>query len=1058
MVEEVTQTDVFRFVAIRNPTRPDKNSLSFLRMPAVVADTGFIQSLIGIWKDDGSEDLIQRAVKEYQDSANYLISTVNGKLRELLLDLASAFREFGESGADFDFDTLLEQDPAIATLLRTKDSLLEIEGKVWHSFVAALLWEPTDRQVIVDLGDCVRVITYISGEFDEENSLAVLDDLMQAEIVIPENLIGPPKEWHLKEEEKRIAPFKDSSKQAYDAFKDKVDRVAQLSKAADYLEFANITERTTLVAQEAEVDPPPADGEDVFFGTPAVSVNFVPEIWDAIEENFPQVRGLLEEAGLSRESFHADRAEEIIRKVLLAEHSQLPLVQTLFDQESVLRDPLTGRSLAIDPEGLQEQDPPLGYGKTRILGLGDLKVVRRRTLKYAKGELAHIENVLAGEEKSRTHSRTERTEDYLEVEEETSTESERDTQTTERFELTDEASKTVQKDSKAEAGVTVTAKYGPVSISANAGFNSSRSQTQIKRQARNYARDVVERSVERISKRVRQKRTRTTIHEVQEINVHRLVAPEDSHTIGVYRWVDKWYQAQVYNYGLRQMLEFILPEPAAMYRYSHSDNHSSAPVQAKPLPPTINGQPLNAPDQITQYNYGALLNLYGSIGSVDPPPESRIVLSKAYVQAGEKAESHGDISVPEGYEATSAIVYQFEGVFAGRHTRGAQVGFGDKVAKLDGTRPKYQTLNRITEVVPVSILSFGYKQISFHVTVICSRQTSKYQAWQHSVFDAVMEAYSRKMDQYEGTEVSKGIQIQGQAPDANREIEKNELKRMCIEFLRRKMTNFGSMIEPLSGLPYMDFSKAFEEGAVAQFFEQAFEWEQITYLFYPYMWAKRSRWANMLTQTDADPLFRRFLAAGSARVVAPVRPGYEKALMYFLKTGKIWDESGEIPTIEDPLYESIVNALKEQEDAPDEGLPEGAPWEVKLPTSLVMLDDDAGLPDWSDAIDPDYIPSDEDCFGEHYNKKLWADDGVAIHREYLLLGYKMPSTGNPLADMASPKGRQLIRAFQARIKKLIPNLSVVETEENDVCTLVALTHAHRRRTVGAWPGPGPTLP
>ena len=71
-----------------------------------------------------------------------------------------------------------------------------------------------------------------------------------------------------------------------------------------------------------------------------------------------------------------------------------------------------------------------------------------------------------------------------------------------------------------------------------------------------------------------------------------------------------------------------------------------------------------------------------------------------------------------------------------------------------------------------------------------------------------------------------------------------------------------------------------------------------------------------------------------ARVVVPVKPNYEQAVMYYLETGDVWN-GGEVPVPEDPLYVSIVDELAEQDP-----VPVGDPWETRIPTSLNILQKD----------------------------------------------------------------------------------------------------------------------
>jgi hypothetical protein len=61
----------------------------------------------------------------------------------------------------------------------------------------------------------------------------------------------------------------------------------------------------------------------------------------------------------------------------------------------------------------------------------------------------------------------------------------------------------------------------------------------------------------------------------------------------------------------------------------------------------------------------------------------------------------------------------------------------------------------------------------------------------------------------------------------------------------------------------------------------------MTYLFYPYQWAGRSRWAELAVRTSADPLHEAFLQAGAARVVVPVREGFEHTVARYLEDGVV---------------------------------------------------------------------------------------------------------------------------------------------------------------------------
>ena len=120
-------------------------------------------------------------------------------------------------------------------------------------------------------------------------------------------------------------------------------------------------------------------------------------------------------------------------------------------------------------------------------------------------------------------------------------------------------------------------------------------------------------------------------------------------------------------------------------------------------------------------------------------------------------------------------------------------------------------------------------------------------------------------------EAQTGVVIHGQNPATNREIERTELKKWCVKLLVDTWLfgSFDATKQTKDDPPDFDLVDAVNEGKTVQFFEQAFEWENLTYLFYPYFWGRQDQWLHKLTTFDTDPLFTQFLQAGSARGYCP---------------------------------------------------------------------------------------------------------------------------------------------------------------------------------------------
>ena len=204
---------------------------------------------------------------------------------------------------------------------------------------------------------------------------------------------------------------------------------------------------------------------------------------------------------------------------------------------------------------------------------------------------------------------------------------------------------------------------------------------------------------------------------------------------------------------------------------------------------------------------------------------------------------------------------------------------------------------------------------------MCLHKPQTYAKWQQDAFDKSYTAFQALQSAYDQA-VAKagaqamGIQIEGRNPGINLSIIKNELKKHCLTMLTgMQFNNFHGMSNPPdqpTHLPEIDPIEALDEGRFIEFFEQAFEWEQITYLFYPYFWGRKSNWIMLSNQSDPDPAFMQFLQAGAVRIVLPVSRAYDDAMAYFLQprilipvAERIWQGGGP-PTITDPLFVSIA--------------------------------------------------------------------------------------------------------------------------------------------------------
>ncbi len=583
-------------------------------------------------------------------------------------------------------------------------------------------------------------------------------------------------------------------------------------------------------------------------------------------------------------------------------------------------------------------------------GVGDLLIVRQKLKAYELGDFAHVENVLAGEVRERKHRRLNVREEVTEIETEEETERERDLQSTERNELQTEAEKTVKSDFALDSGLQVSGSYGPaVSFTASLNASYSTSTEEAQRKSTTYSREVIDRSAERTKQRTRELRRRRLLEEVEEHNLHRVenTTPPRSHIRGIYRWLNKLYDAQIFNYGQRMMYEFTVPEPAAFLLYALIENPPKNLELVKPEPPRYGSGPLR-PANLSLSNYQDYVARYG-VTNAPPPPSAFTVASVFDKQDGHEENNFGrasKVTVPDGYEAYATVV-STDFVFTQGTPPGYRVMLGDVLEDRSNVAGAMFRLfpRRFRGELSVSYQLMNVRSFALGVDVFCSLTTEGFAKWQQGMYDAIMEAYQRQQADYEekvaAASISDGVKILGRNPLENARLIRDELKKLVIMFLTNSpyinINDFYSSAEPV-----MNLSKACKDGKRIRFFENAFEWHNILYVLYAYFWGRHARWISAIHFTDPDPDFAAFLRAGAARVQVPVRPGFEKAVAHFCQFGDIWD-GNDPPLINDDLYVPIIDEISENLGKLDEGVPyppgTSKPWEVRLPTDLVVLQD-----------------------------------------------------------------------------------------------------------------------
>ena len=627
------------------------------------------------------------------------------------------------------------------------------------------------------------------------------------------------------------------------------------------------------------------------------------------------------------------------------------------------------------------------------LGVQDFRRVEQTLCCYVPGEVSHIENVMAREFKEKSSRNLLRTEETTELSSESTIENTNDTTTAERNEVSSEIAKILQKDRAFDVSGSVTVSkdskiFGSISSNVSTGYSSSNSSSQSNTEAKNYAKEVTERAVERIEQKISEKRTYKILKEYEEIYKHgydnRLGT---AHVTGVYRWVDKIYKNDLVNYGKRMVLEVEVPHPALLYKKALKWSKKSQADQLSLLtpPPTLADFGIESASDVTTQNASKVAAAYGitiqpyneetEYVSVDIPTTT--VENKTYSQS----QSLDNIIIPDGFVAeeltcSGSVNYQTPG----KAKAYIQFSFsGHKVLEKDLQGHSTKTFSHSITLTPkiagsISIVVTYRNLNSFNasVNVKCISDPSLLEEWKEETFLSLESAYQRKYNEY--SEALKLQQVEESANQsqensenysneaANRLIEERELKRSCIEMLSRPFgytmgkcfyqcedCGNGNCEEDIESIEIPQINQTVELGEFAKyvkFFETAFEWEIISYTLYPYYYNNPCLWYELLQTKSDDPVFEAFLQSGMAKVLVPVRPQFEKAVLWFLGTGDINTECNMVPETDDDQNLSLVQELQSQDEVTVDGT-----WETRVPSTLTIiqahstyLEDETGLP------------------------------------------------------------------------------------------------------------------
>jgi hypothetical protein len=669
---------------------------------------------------------------------------------------------------------------------------------------------------------------------------------------------------------------------------------------------------------------------------------------------------------------------------------------------------LAYRTILLPDPPFPQVVPPDQVKLVRQATTSDLFVVRREWRGYLADEIADIRNVMAKEKNETEFIRIDESEVIATTDQSTSSSSESSSEASDESSFNELTKRELDLDINANGQVNVSAQYSSVKLDVSAGFSADFSLKDSTDRATQIAKRAISRSASKVETQTREQRTRRTLARTELREKHGLDNSTSDHVRGVYRWVKRVDRFQIWRYPDRLQLEFQIPEPGRYLLEQLGDPPARAGAIGEPPAFVIpNGgytranylaqaaiygaTGLPAPPQPITAAAGAIALMSKDdgkqpAGDMWNPP----VLSQAI-----------EIPVPAGYQVTKVRVNveatpmhaKWVREMTGHsgfdtqeayHTITASVVVGDQVsftaqpgtdqnnknavmwtpnagemvlyldAHLRSTNTELVLGTPVTVKLPVSASLVGAYSGNVGVELVCELTPQAETTWVQGVYDSLRAAYDAWVREWRSQQALAGRPpaLAERSPARHAEMIQAELRRHVISWMLGESPFKGrpAVRTPPQPPPEVDVTpdisieKALDSASTIQFLEQCLEWSNLAWVAYPYYWADRERWPDLMDLETVDPTLGSFLRAGSVRVVVPARPGFSNAVTHWLTFRQPWLGGSCPPVPGQPMYTSVAREIQDQLLPPPDGEP-GESWEVALPTTLQWLDGrDVGLP------------------------------------------------------------------------------------------------------------------
>lgn len=468
-------------------------------------------------------------------------------------------------------------------------------------------------------------------------------------------------------------------------------------------------------------------------------------------------------------------------------------------------------------------------------------------------------------------------------------------------------------------GASHSARSMGVTVTVTLGLKNSSEARESAKQSMQHNREVTEKASARSRQEHKISVKLETKRGLEDSSYRTISNPHSDRALRIdyFRMMRKW-RTDLLRYGLRETFDLMIPNPGgrlwAQWRRLNDIDRALETPFVFPL----------KPEAINRGNIAGLADTYGATGSTPVlPPDEITVMPPAtllgFLDAGAASKTaYGkiDIQVPAGYVLKTAQAAAIVTVWPGHSDRqfkwlnGISTPAQPNLTEHSEIRGDLSHLYGLGGALSANYLHAWVSEASMTLSLTFKLTEQSIAEWQVSVWKALRDAsfakHQEAMSRLQRERDKLFRDLLSKDTLTLRRMERDELMRHvlywmlgtsfeeapgAIEAIINDRAHAEAAGQSPATLTLDQWGQSLGFGDDVKFLHQAIEWENLLYFLYPYFWGSDALAREKLLFDHPDPIHRDFLRAGYARVVIPVRPGFEKELTRLLDTGLLSGES-----------------------------------------------------------------------------------------------------------------------------------------------------------------------